>query len=110
MAQSGLGNLAKHPRAACPPVGNPRECAETARHGRLRRKLPAPNQRPKLTTRLARDLDGRHRLKLGKRHGLAAPGLLDRLLRSLPCPRNPVEDFGYPRRVGIGFVQSTGEK
>ena len=68
------------------------------------------DQTAKLITRLARDLDSWHRLELRERHSLAAPSLLDRLLRPLPSTGNPVENFSDPRGIGIGFVQRTGEK
>jgi len=68
------------------------------------------DQAAKLITRLARDLNSWHRLKLGERHRLTAPSLLDRLLCPLPGPRNPVENFGDPQGIGIGFIQCAGKK
>ena len=74
------------------------------------RKLAGLDQLTKLVTRQARDLDRRHRLELGERDRLAAPSLLDRILRPLPGARNPIEDFSDPRGIRIGFVESAGEK
>src|SRR4029077_6865814 len=51
-----------------------------------------------------------HRLEIGERHGLAAPSLLDRLLRLLPRSGDPVENLGDSRGILIGFVQSAGQE
>lgn len=77
---------------------------------RVCREMAALNQRPKLITRLARDLDSRHRLELVERNRFPAPSLLDRFLSPLPSPRDPVENFSDPRGIRISFIKRAGKK
>lgn len=81
------------PESCLPAHGNSSNMSNEreTRSPRVGRRLSGLGQLAKLITRQVRDLDRQHRLQLGERHRFAAPSLLDRLLRPLPGPRNPVE-------------------